>query len=396
MAASGAPEEPITEGCSGPIHGGSALRVCGTLNPGASAKVGYYFAYNVGPVCTGGESTPLAPEVEGESVAVAGELTGLAPNTDYSYCLVATNSRSATVGQALSYMTGPAPPQAPITGCSGVTPAQPSWLHVCGTLNPGASAKVGYYFAYNVGPICTGGDRTPPGPEVEGEDVNVAGELTGLTPNTEYSYCLVAKSEDGEAFGADLAFMTQSVPPEIAGESASSITQTAATLQAKINPNNAEATPSFQYSTSESLANATIVPGGPIAAALQAEPVSVAIVGLQPGTVYYFQALAANSAGKAEGPVESFTTPPAPPLENAGGTPGTVPGMTTLVGGTTDSDRTTQSLIGKVKPKKASTTAQKLARALSACKTRPKKQRASCQRKAHKTYGAKSKKAKKR
>jgi len=75
------------------------------LNPGVNEKVGYYFAYNAGTECTGGGRTPASPEAEGEAIAVSDHLTGLAPATEYAYCLVATNSFGETFGEALTFRT---------------------------------------------------------------------------------------------------------------------------------------------------------------------------------------------------------------------------------------------------------------------------------------------------
>ncbi|HET8861784.1 MAG TPA: hypothetical protein VFM94_00865 [Solirubrobacterales bacterium] len=84
-------------------------------------------------------------------------------------------------------------------------------------MNPGTPEKARYYFAYNIGTDCAGGDQTPLSPEVEGEDVAVSDRLTGLAPVTQYSYCLVATNEFGETFGQPLAFITLPLPPSNVG-----------------------------------------------------------------------------------------------------------------------------------------------------------------------------------
>ncbi len=38
------------------------------------------------------------PEVEGQAIAVSGELTGLEPATQYAYCLIATDASGETSG----------------------------------------------------------------------------------------------------------------------------------------------------------------------------------------------------------------------------------------------------------------------------------------------------------
>jgi hypothetical protein len=210
-AATEQPETPVSEACGGPVSPGS-LRLCGTLNPNASAKVGYHFAYNTDGSCTGGGTTPPGEEVEGEAVGVSGELTGVQPGTAYTYCLIATTSAGEAIGGSITVVTaGVAPPQAPLTeACGG--PVSPGSLRLCGTLNPNASAKVGYYFAYNTDGSCTGGGTTPPGEEVEGNDVAVSAELTGVQPGTAYTYCLIATTSAGEAIGGSITVSTAPQP----------------------------------------------------------------------------------------------------------------------------------------------------------------------------------------
>jgi hypothetical protein len=128
-AVAAGPEAPITETCSGPIRAGGGWRLCGTLNPHSSQRVGSYFLYNVGTSCAGGAEVPAAGEVEGEDVQVSGEVAGLQAATQYSYCLVATNSDGEAVGGSVTFTTPG--PEAPITEtclslCPSPTPGQAS------------------------------------------------------------------------------------------------------------------------------------------------------------------------------------------------------------------------------------------------------------------------------
>ncbi len=101
-AASGAPEEPVTE-CASQVTSG-VWALCGTLNPGSSATTGYYFVYNSGASCLAGSRT-AGGEKEGRAVKVSIEVSGLAPGTQYAYCLVATNSSGETFGRTLTFTT---------------------------------------------------------------------------------------------------------------------------------------------------------------------------------------------------------------------------------------------------------------------------------------------------
>ena len=216
VASNEAPEEPITEGCSGPLPGGGQ-ELCGTLNPHSSAKAGAYFAYNIGSSCTGGKVAPATDEVEKEDFPVSAIVSGLQGGTTYKYCLVATNPAGKTIGQTITFTTPGVPaPEEPITEvCSGPPPG--SGQKLCGTLNPHTSARAGAYFAYDIGPSCTGAgeSRAPASGEVEGQDIAVAATATGLQAGAEYAYCLVAINASGKAVGQTMTFHT---PPAKSSE----------------------------------------------------------------------------------------------------------------------------------------------------------------------------------
>ncbi len=298
----------------------------GSISLGCGGKVSYHFTY--GLVSASGSSTPTeevtVPADEG-SAQVRTDLTGLEPETTYRYRLVVTYGAEAASGKEAQFTTPSADggPEVPITeDCGPIKITQGELL--CGTLNPGSDAKTGYYFAYSTGATCTGGKRTQLEPEVEGERIRVRREPEGIELGTQYTYCLVASNQYGEAFGQPLFFTTPFASPVVYGESAGSITQTTATLQAEIDPNKRPTNYSFQYSDSppatkgprtlESLTDPTVVPGGSLAAGASKQTVSTGIEGLQPDTTYYYQAIATSSAGTSEGTFKSFITLPSLPL----------------------------------------------------------------------------------
>ncbi len=110
----GSPEAPLTEACGEPI-GATEAKACGTLDPAVAATAGYYFAYNRGSSCLGGRETALAPEAQREHAAVSTELVGLEPDTEYSYCLIATDTSGETEGSAVTFTTEPIAPRSPST-----------------------------------------------------------------------------------------------------------------------------------------------------------------------------------------------------------------------------------------------------------------------------------------
>lgn len=333
FAAGEPPELPVTESCSVFI---TPTRVCGKLNPNASAKVGYHFTYNKGASCEGGDRTPEGSEVEGQAIEVSGELFALEPSTVYTYCVVATNAYGATPGSGLSFETAPAhsgPPEQPITEACG--PIRLGMNPLCGTLNPHMHAKVGYHFEYNKGDSCKGGFQTSGGDEVEGMAIPVSVEAVGLEPNTYYAYCLVAtNSSGGEAYGQPFPLKTPSDPPTVVGEEAQLAGPAAAVLRAQIDPENEEVSYYFRYSSEESFKGTEVLlPTGELAAALGLQPVSASIEGgLAPNTTYYYQAVADNVGGWSAGQVKSFTTSALAPVVTTGPVEGVGQSTATLTG----------------------------------------------------------------
>jgi hypothetical protein len=160
-----------------------------------------------------------------------------------------------------------------------------------------------------------------------------------LKPGTTYHYRVLAakrvQSEDTlnwegpPTVGPDQTFttLTPGTPPAIESESATNITSTDATLEAKIDPEGLETTYEFYL---EAPSCSSYGPGGceasggiPIAkgsipAGSGAQTVSVDVAGtghsLTPDTIEGYRVVASNSAGTTEGPFfNTFTTLPGSP-----------------------------------------------------------------------------------
>ena len=219
------------------------------------------------------------------------------------------------------YVTGEAP-EAPHTKAATSLEATGATLH--GELNPGgATGQLEYTFAYNSGSTCTGGQSTPvpAGVVTEAKNASVQAPLTGLQPNAQYTYCLVATNGFGStASSEEISFTTLSQAPLVSGELAGSLTQTQATLQAQINPNNEATDWHVEYSTNPTLAGATSLPSpdATIAAGYGDTPVSETLSALAPSTTYYWRLVATSlGGGKTAAPIQSFLMRPATPSTQA-------------------------------------------------------------------------------
>jgi hypothetical protein len=366
------PERPITEVCSGVIFSG-VVQLCGTLNPHGKATTGYYFAYNEGTSCTGGLRTEPGAPVEGEAVQVSSEVTGLEPSTEYTYCVVATNSAGEeTSGQPVSQITRSMAPTIYTESVSGVGP---TGAVLQAQINPHKSAA-STSFELSLSPSLEEAETVP------GEDIPavlearaVYASLVDLTPNTTYYYRAAAHNAGGGTLGYTESFTTTALAPQVTTGPVEGVGQSTATLTGQIDPLNASASYWFQYGTSEAYgSNAPITDAG---AAMSLKPAATALGGLTPGTTYHFRLVASNAGGTAYGADQAFTTAPATPFLGQGPTTAPITGTET---------GSPEVAIGP----RALTNAQKLARALRACGKKPKRQRASCRKRAAGRYGAKA------
>jgi len=141
----------------------------------------------------------------------------------------------------------------------------------------------------------------PDGGEVgEGtEPVGVHANLTGLEEGGTYHYRLKGENANGSSIAAVLAFTT-ATPPAIEAATAINITESSATLDAKVNPDNGELKScSFEYGTSTEYG--TVVPCTPSLAQTGSGgtpvPITVAIAKLEHNRTYHWTVVAKNAAG---------------------------------------------------------------------------------------------------
>ncbi len=141
--------------------------------------------------------------------------------------------------------------------------------------------------------------------------VEVSASLAGLTAGTTYHFRISATSPGGTSKGSDETFKTlPGNAPTVVTGSATSITQTSATLSATVNPNGGEVTDcKFEYGTTTaygSTAPCVFLPGN----GSSAVDVFTSIGGLTANTTYHFRISATNPSGTSKGSDESFKTLP--------------------------------------------------------------------------------------
>jgi DNA-binding beta-propeller fold protein YncE len=209
--------------------------------------------------------------------------------------------------------------------------AQATSATVTGTVNPESSEPAyaaSYHFQYGTDTTYSAGSVPVPDTQVGSgtSDVPASANLTNLQPNKTYHYRLVASNQYGSSYGADAEFTTPPEAPLVQQESATNVSQTNATLNAQINPNNQDTQYYFQYGTDTGYAlgelPAPYPPGTDIGEAFGLQPVSANIeelsgTPLTRNTIYHFRAVAVNPTGTTYGPDQTVTTLPPAPMTGA-------------------------------------------------------------------------------
>lgn len=184
----------------------TSAKLEGALKP-AGTKLEYDFIYNPGASCTGGSSTPFA---EGEDT-VSTVVSGLAPATTYTFCLVARGPGGETVGQGVSFTTLTAPP-AVLEEFATKVSATSATLNA--TLDP-SGLSTAYRFEYGTTEAYDSVVPIPSGAAGSGNlGILVSSIAEGLLPATTYHYRVVAENALAQGltavFGPDRQFTTQS------------------------------------------------------------------------------------------------------------------------------------------------------------------------------------------
>ena len=317
-ALAAAPETPLLEAATYRTSTEAGLR--GELNPAAAGETGTYeFLYKKSATeCKGGSHTAPVTALGNQEEFVEGALTGLEPGGTYTVCLLAENEALPPETAESAPQTFTLPAETPATREVKEVTATTATFH--GELNPLRTGTAGYEFMYNTANAgtCEGDVTTKLEAEQTGQGIAVSTKVTGLEPNTEYMFCVVAVNSIGELAIAppQKPFKTGPVaPPKVDSESTSAVSSTAATLEAQVNPDEQETTYSFEYATNKALTQNEVTVAGreSLKAGLGDRSASVSTETLAPGTTYYYRVVATNATPPAtDGTVQEFTTVPLP------------------------------------------------------------------------------------
>lgn len=281
----------------------------GSVDPWGVTETEAWFEWGVTPVLgemsapqhilnngSEGEEEPLAP--------VASTITGLAPGETVFYRLAAHDSRVKTPELLTStpldsFTASSVPPR--VTGGLGASLVSASSALVFGELNPENTSSE-YYFEYGPCKMLAGCGTIGKTRTVSSSayaQIGTAAQITGLQPETTYSYRLAAVNEKGQdALNAtgepslpEATFTTAPAPtPQGITGTASNITPTSANIAGTVDPDGGQAAYEFQIGvyTGASTQYGVVFSGSAGAGTIPVTE-TLALTGLQPGTTYAFR-----------------------------------------------------------------------------------------------------------
>src|SRR3989304_4242298 len=230
-------------------------------------------------------------------------LTGLTANTSYSFTASAMNGTFVT-SLPVNFTTASAPaPVAPILSGVSASAITTTTATLNGTVNPNGSATSAWFDT-------SGGNCTSNCGNVGGINSTTALTfvLTGLTPNTPYSFQMLALNSGGPAQSSVINFTTAPIGggglPIMTTTFESSVTKNSAVLNGDWDANGASVTVWFEWGPTVALGTAT----SPVVQGIGNGSTSDGIAGLNPSTVYYFRIVGQNSNGTTQGSIMPFTT----------------------------------------------------------------------------------------
>jgi plastocyanin len=272
----------------------------GLVNPrGATTMVSFQY----GLTTSYGSTTPMQTQNGNTLRPVSANIAGLLANHIYHFRVVGHNNGGTSFGADRTFTTlaatGP-----PVVATSPATLIASLSATLNGSLNPhGLTTTVSFQY----GTTTAYGSTTPMQTHTGNTYLNIAANISGLSPNTVYHFRIVATNSAGTRMGADRTFTTLAATgsPVATTNPATFIASFSTTLNALLNPHGLTTSFHFQYGTTPSY-GLTTAPQNRAGNTFQA--VGTNVTGLTANTLYHFRVVASNAAGTVMGSDGTFTT----------------------------------------------------------------------------------------
>ncbi len=288
--------------------------VTGTVTPNG-APTTYWFEY--------GKTSDLGSKTANQTIGsgyaliqTPAYISNLTKDTTYYFRLVAENRLGRVVGNQFTFKTSVGTPvpvgSAPIAKTLSATAISRTTANINGEVTPNKT-DTQYWFEYgstselgNTSAIASVGSGS--------SKVPVSTSLVNLEPATTYYFRLNAQNKFGTINGSIFSFKTDGPAaisaPKVNTNNATGVSTTTASLQGSINPNGAQTSYWFEYSTDSLLSSVLIHSTDKITLSGSRNVTSVRedITDLASKTTYYFRLVAENSQGIVRGDNMSFKT----------------------------------------------------------------------------------------
>jgi hypothetical protein len=354
-----------------------------------SQETSYHFEYATNSAFNEAVATGQAAL----SAVTGGQPTGpvvlandLASGTTYFYRVVAENATGITDGETQAFRTiGLPDAQTGEAQGAGRTTAALS-----GMLDP-EGGETSYRFLYIdqagyetavahalANPYASGGKTAAFTLPAGSEPVPVGPVPVGeLVAGTTYHYALTATNEAGTTIGPDRTLTTApGTPPNVVTGSASQVTQSSAELEGSIDTQGLQT--AYQFEIGTEVGHYTPQAPNVIGAgSTGTEVLTAQSQYLSSNTSYHYRLCATNQDGTRCGADGTFVTPAYPSLVPAEAVP--YPLLTSV--------RPQGQPLPAGSSQRTPTRAEKLAKALRACRAKPRSRRVRCERKARRSFG---------
>jgi hypothetical protein len=315
----------------------STATLNGAGTPNGGATTGFFRFSTTNPGTCNDTFGTRAPTTGGatlgagnSAVAYSTTVAALPPATTIFFCALATNQFGTATGPVQSFTTPPAAPSVTTTAPTLLTSSSAT-LNASITPN-GAETSTWFRFAAVSPGACNDafGTRVPAVGEIpigQGLTAVPYGEpVAGLLPSTTYFACALARNTVGTTVG-NLVTFTTPAGPTVTSLAPTELTNVSVTLNGSANPNRSATFGHFRLSTTNpGVCNDTFGTRAPdsggtvLGSGSTATTFAQSVANLQPGTTYFFCAVAENVEGLGFGLVQTFKTPTAPSVTTAAAT----------------------------------------------------------------------------